>query len=563
MAENYEKQSNQARERATEDLFSRDAVPDKQVKEEVEDLGVGPQGQSSEELFLQSILQGSQNKAVMHFSDEPNNNYLGAEQRVSASNESGLQPGLSGQLDEVVPSLIGTRGEAHSGQSSINDSDTWDESGIQSGSEARAYRNMRLFQEGDARQVVDFTGQGEVPAQVDFGNPQPNRAFLGSARSTWKSEPTSSENITDTSGNDAPTLEVVSSATLDEDGVKTLSFSAGDVDGTVSTTAEAGHGSISVNEETGEITYTPEKEFHGSDTITVTSRDDDGAQVVKTVSVTVNDINDAPTLEVVSSATLDEDGVKTLSFSAGDVDGTVSTTAEAGHGSISVNEESGEITYTPERDFHGTDTITVTSRDDDGAQVVKTVSVTVNEIIEPDENGIIGSEGDDNIKGTNGDDSLYGLGGDDFIKGKQGDDRIFGGDGDDKIHGDGGDDIIYGGAGNDDIKGGQGDDLMTGGKGDDVARGEGGNDTYIFNPFDGHDYFNGGEAGGWTDIIRLDATADPNADPDNPWAIEINGEQVQYDLADHALQLNPDTSGVITLADGSELTFDGIEKIEW
>ena len=81
------------------------------------------------------------------------------------------------------------------------------------------------------------------------------------------------------------------------------------------------------------------------------------------------------------------------------------------------------------------------------------------------------------------------------------------------------------------------------------------------NPFDGSDYFNGGEGGGWTDAIDLSATA--GADPDNPWTFEVDGVQLQYELASGALELSPDTSGVITFGDGTELAFDGLEKIEW
>ncbi len=102
---------------------------------------------------------------------------------------------------------------------------------------------------------------------------------------------------------------------------------------------------------------------------------------------------------------------------------------------------------------------------------------------------------------------------------------------------------------------------LSGGDGDDRAWGGEGNDTYVVNPFDGSDYFHGGNGGGWTDAIELSATV--ASDPDSPWTLEVDGIQVQYELASGALELNPDTSGVITFGDGSELAFDGLEKIEW
>jgi hypothetical protein len=186
--------------------------------------------------------------------------------------------------------------------------------------------------------------------------------------------------------------------------------------------------------------------------------------------------------------------------------------------------------------------LTVNATTTDAGGDTETVSASVD--IEP--LGIVsGTDAQDRLPGTDGADLLQA------------------GDGNDKVGGFGGNDLVDGGAGDDTLYGGAGDDTLVGGEGDDWASGQDGNDTYIFNPFEGNDTFQGGSGGGWTDTIQLNADADPNADPENPWTIEVDGNQVQYDLAAHALELNPDTSGVITLSDGSELTFDGIEKIEW
>ncbi|WP_271271805.1 VCBS domain-containing protein [Aliamphritea hakodatensis] len=174
---------------------------------------------------------------------------------------------------------------------------------------------------------------------------------------------------------------------------------------------------------------------------------------------------------------------------------------------------------------------------------------------------LYGRDGDDHIDGDDGNDYIDGGEGDDKLHGKDGNDQILGGAGDDELKGDKGDDLLLGGAGDDDIKGGDGDDVLSGGKGDDTVKGEAGNDTYVYNPFDGNDTFSGGKGGGWTDIIQL--TQDGTNDPENPWTITVDGQEVEYDLAAQALELNPDTSGVVTMADGSELTFEGVEKIEW
>jgi len=75
------------------------------------------------------------------------------------------------------------------------------------------------------------------------------------------------------------------------------------------------------------------------------------------------------------------------------------------------------------------------------------------------------------------------------------------------------------------------------------------------------DTFSGGEGVGWTDAIDVSATL--AVDTDSPWTIEVDGVQLEYDLAAGALDLGQDVSGEISFADGSELSFDGLERIEW
>ncbi|PCJ83228.1 MAG: hypothetical protein COA54_15725, partial [Thiotrichaceae bacterium] len=139
--------------------------------------------------------------------------------------------------------------------------------------------------------------------------------------------------------------------------------------------------------------------------------------------------------------------------------------------------------------------------------------------------------------------------------------QIRGEGGNDKITGSSADDTISGGSGNDDLSGGAGDDVLIGGSGNDTASGGEGNDTYVMNPFDGSDYFSGGEGGGWIDTIDVSEIA--ANDPDNPWTLVVDGMQVEYDLAAGALELNPEAAGVVSFNDGSELSFDGVERIEW
>ena len=75
---------------------------------------------------------------------------------------------------------------------------------------------------------------------------------------------------------------------------------------------------------------------------------------------------------------------------------------------------------------------------------------------------------------------------------------------------------------------------MVGGEGDDI---------FIFSDGFGSDTVDGGA--GWADAIQLDASIDSAVDPANPWQIEVDGQEVAYDLGAGSLDFGTDTSGVL------------------
>jgi len=117
-----------------------------------------------------------------------------------------------------------------------------------------------------------------------------------------------------------------------------------------------------------------------------------------------------------------------------------------------------------------------------------------------------------------------------------------------------GNDTVVGGAGDDTLRGEAGNDKLYGGTGNDAAYGGDGADLYVAHS--GVDYFDGG-AGSWVDTVKFDSEAG------NDFVIYANGERQSFDLADQALALDANSSGVIAFADGSEVAFDNLEMIEW
>ncbi len=244
----------------------------------------------------------------------------------------------------------------------------------------------------------------------------------------------------------------------------------------------------------------------------------------ESLSITIDGVPDGT---VLSAGTDNGDGTWTLE--SGELDGLTMTVPETSN------------------DFM----LNVTATTTDGTDVANST-----ELIQVDVDGggfsagIEGTSGADALSGTVGDDLMMGGAGDDTITAAAGDDTIVGGEGDDVIDGGAGNDIVDAGAGNDAIEGSVGDDHVMGGEGDDL---------FIFGAGDGSDYFDGGN--GWSDTIQLeDVSGGPGGA--SGWTIEVDGGGT-YTEGESDITFDAEASGTITLEDGSQLSFEGVESIDW
>ncbi|WP_236209959.1 retention module-containing protein [Metapseudomonas otitidis] len=185
--------------------------------------------------------------------------------------------------------------------------------------------------------------------------------------------------------NDAPETTDQTKET-DEDKSVSGQIVATDVDGDkLVYTIQSGvaHGSILLNTATGAYTYTPNKDFNGTDSFTIRVYDPKGGYADSVVTVKVNPVNDAPTSGP-QFLTTDEDTPIDGRVIARDVDGDTLTYSIANgngpqHGTVVMNAD-GTYTYQPAKDFNGTDTFTVTIDDGHGGTTTSLVSVIVNPV---------------------------------------------------------------------------------------------------------------------------------------------------------------------------------------
>ncbi|WP_170940626.1 tandem-95 repeat protein [Pseudoalteromonas sp. NBT06-2] len=127
------------------------------------------------------------------------------------------------------------------------------------------------------------------------------------------------------------------------------------------------------------LSYTPNLNFNGSDSINYSISDGNGGTASSTVNVTVFAVNDDP-IATPDIQTVNEDSTVSISvlINDSDVDGDnlSITTATASSGAVSIV-DGANLSYTPNLNFNGSDSINYSISDGNGGTASSTVNVTV------------------------------------------------------------------------------------------------------------------------------------------------------------------------------------------
>ena len=144
----------------------------------------------------------------------------------------------------------------------------------------------------------------------------------------------------------------------------------------------------------GEIlSYTPGKDYYGSDSLSLLFLNKTGDALEKTLSITVNSINDSPLIKTTEISTQENQPV-TFEISTTDIDSsnlTYQIQSAPQNGSVALTETALKASgsYTPSNDFNGADNFTISATDDEGAVGLITVEVSIAEINSPPELSVI------------------------------------------------------------------------------------------------------------------------------------------------------------------------------
>jgi len=212
--------------------------------------------------------------------------------------------------------------------------------------------------------------------------------------------------------NQPPTLNSIANVSIDEDAaIQTVSLSGiddGDPAASQSLTVSATSSNPSLIPNptvsytspatTGNISFTPVANAYGSATITVTVNDGQAGNNTfsRSFVVTVNPVNDAPTLNALANVTINEDAptqtrnLTGISSGAANESQTLVVTAVSSNPGLLPNptvnytspSASGSLSFTPVANQSGTATITVTVNDGQSANniFIRSFNVTVNPV---------------------------------------------------------------------------------------------------------------------------------------------------------------------------------------
>jgi VCBS repeat-containing protein len=187
--------------------------------------------------------------------------------------------------------------------------------------------------------------------------------------------------ITVNAVNDAPTIQPFD-YTFNEDSPLTFLPKKADIDGDATSVAIAtqpSHGTVATSGSDA-VVYTPSTNYFGTDNFTISSYDGKTYSTPATVSLTINAINDAPTVadQMVNGL---EDTALVIPLAANDVDSpnlTVAFGYPATHGGVSVAGTT--LTYTPNAEYSGSDSLTYRVTDGVTWSSTATVSITMDAV---------------------------------------------------------------------------------------------------------------------------------------------------------------------------------------
>lgn len=176
-----------------------------------------------------------------------------------------------------------------------------------------------------------------------------------------------------------PTLAAIAPVTINENGSATFTLVGADLDNNPLTYALVGTAAFGTVQFNGAVvTYTPNVNAYGTETLTFTTNDGFNTSAPLSVVINVTHVNQAPVIAAIAPRTVTRNTTDTYTPTLIDVDGnpiTLRVGTAAQHGTVTVS--SNVVTYVPTAGYTGADSYTLIASASSLDSVPLTVSVNV------------------------------------------------------------------------------------------------------------------------------------------------------------------------------------------
>ena len=231
----------------------------------------------------------------------------------------------------------------------------------------------------------------------------PNNNIYGSDSFTYRVHDgdvysqTATVNISILSVNDPPNANQ-HDWTTEEDQILNAQLSGHDIDGdqlTFTIVSNPSKGALELNTFSGEISYTPHANQTGGDSFSYSVNDGQTDSTPATVLIDISEINDTP-IGIGETFSLDEESPLSASLTAIDVDDTalsfeLITLPEKGQ--LSLDQNTGAFTYTPNENETGEDSFQFIVKDALSSSQTATTVLNINNINDPPHLSALGTNG--------------------------------------------------------------------------------------------------------------------------------------------------------------------------
>ncbi|WAL79152.1 putative Ig domain-containing protein [Shewanella sp. DAU305] len=277
----------------------------------------------------------------------------------------------------------------------VNDAPTISSTAITAATQDAAYSYTFAATDTDVGDVLTFSAVTK-PSWLSFNaatgvlSGTPGNADVGAHPVTLRVTDTDgltaeqSFSITVTNVNDAPTISSTAITTATQDAAYSYTFAAADTDvGDVLTFSAVTKPSwLSFNAATGLLSGTPGNADVGSHVVLLRVTDTDGLTADQSFSITVTNVNDAPTISSTAITAATQDAAYSYTFAAADTDvGDVLTFSAVTKPSwLSFNAATGLLSGTPGNADVGSHVVLLRVTDTDGLTADQSFSITVTNV---------------------------------------------------------------------------------------------------------------------------------------------------------------------------------------